>query len=154
MRRAARIGMASAVLLIAAGAAPAVAGSPKLEGKYDVVETIKQNDFGAAPGSKLVQTWIADCANGKCSEVKVTRKDEAGKTKVTLEKSGSKYTGSVGPLPYDGCAGNQGATYTLATTIKPTDIEGTAVKKFEGTERFEAQHCEFGTFIVYKIKGS
>jgi hypothetical protein len=145
--------MASTALVVAASAAPAVAGAPKFEGKYDVVETIKDNDFGIAPGSKTVQTWIADCANGKCSEVKLTRKDEGGKHKMTLEKSGSKYTGSEGPIPYDGCTGNEGATFTTDVTVKPSDIEGTEVKKFSGTERFEAQHCEFGTFIVYKIKG-
>lgn len=145
---------ALAMVMAAAGIA---AGGTRLNGTFDVVATIKDNDFGIDPGTKADQTYKfkSTCPSGSCKKVKLTRKDAGGTYKSTLQRTGADtYKGTEGPYPYPSCPDNNSATFTADHTIKITDVDGDEATKIAGRTNVQFAGCDAFSFVNYKLKGT
>lgn len=139
-------------LLIAAVAGVSLAaGGAKLNGKFDVTQTIGANDIGIPNGQKAQDTYTfkSTCKSGACKTVTLTRKSGARNVKSTLTRNKKGvYVGSEGPAAYTcvnpiGTPGTFTGDHTVKVTKskkgKATRISGTLVTHIKGcTETTES----------------
>ena len=136
------------------------AGSgPRLDGKFNVDATFKDNDFGVPQGSvtKDIFRFKSTCDSGGCKKVKLDRK--GGSTehhyKSTLHKeSKGVYKGTEGPYEFEcNVQGAQNPTFIAKHTIEVTKARNGKAKKIEGKSNVEVDGCPAGSFIKYALKG-
>ena len=145
-------------VISAALAAVVTAGSgPRLNGKFNVVATVKDNDFGVADGTKTNDTYTfkSSCESGGCAKVKLDRAGGANVNKhykSTLKKDSGVYKGTEGPYAYD-CPGTDDATFTAKHTIEVSKARNGKARKVEGKTNITIKNCSFGSFVNYTLKG-
>jgi hypothetical protein len=136
------VSIAGVVLLMALAAGVTLAAGTKLTGTFDVTATVKANDVGVPPGTKLKDTYTFKCKSKSCSKVTLTRKSGTRNIKSTLHKNKKGvYVGTEGPVAYTcidpiGTPGKFTSDHTIKVTKsragKATKISGTTVTHITG----------------------
>jgi hypothetical protein len=136
------------------------AGSgPRLDGKFKVDATFKDNDFGVPQGTvtKDIFRFKSPCDSGACKKVKLDRKGGSSEHhyKSTLHKeSKGVYKGTEGPYKFVcDIPGGENATFIAKHTIEVTKARNGKAKKIEGKSDVEVDGCPAGSFIKYALKG-
>ena len=152
--------LAAVVGVFAVLASVVTAGSgPRLDGKFQVDATIKDNDFGIPQGTvtKDIFRFKSPCDSGGCKKVKLDRKGGSVEHhyKSTLHKeSNGVYKGTEGPYKFVcDIPGGENATFIAKHTIEVTKARNGKAKKIEGKSNVEVDGCPAGSFIKYTLKG-
>lgn len=135
-------------------------GGPRLDGKFKVDATVKDNDFRIPQGTvtKDVYRFRSPCDSGACKKVKLDRKGGSVEHhyKSTLTKvSPGVYKGTEGPYPYTDCnvPGGENASFKANHKIEVTKARNGKAKKIGGKTDIEIDGCPFGSFVKYTLKG-
>lgn len=148
-----------AVVFAALTSVVTAGGGPRLDGKFKVDATVKENDFKIPQGTvtKDIYRFRSPCDEGACRKVKLDRKGGSVEHhyKSTLQKeSRGVYKGTEGPYPYEcNVPGGQDATFKAKHTIEVTKAAKGKATKIGGKTDIEIDGCPFGSFVKYTLKG-
>ena len=139
------VSVTGVVLLMAVVAGVTLAsGAVKLNGTFDVSATVKANDVGVPPGTKLKDTYTFKCKSKSCSKVTLTRTSGTRNIKSTLKKNKKGvYVGTEGPVAYT-CINPIGTPgkFTSDHTIKVTKSKAGKATKISGTTATHITGCK------------